>query len=226
MLGDQSEDEGAPAAKRSLAEPEEDETTTPPASPSPSATEEAVVTEPTQREVWATNYDVSSGPYIAAVAAALALRPRKIDALGGALNACRLLKKQRNLDKRVAQVRTSFSLSDAPTYEQALGALEATTTTICPEFATFQQAQTAERAKQLRVAERRRKERERRREERAARAAEARAQREAEEQAQQEYVYYENCTAVENAGAAPIYAGEPGYSRDLDRDGDGVACEQ
>ncbi len=39
-------------------------------------------------------------------------------------------------------------------------------------------------------------------------------------------VYYENCTAVEAAGAAPIYRGDPGYSSKLDRDGDGVACEQ
>jgi hypothetical protein len=38
-------------------------------------------------------------------------------------------------------------------------------------------------------------------------------------------VYYENCTAVRAAGAAPLHAGEPGYSRKLDRDGDGVACE-
>src|SRR5690606_10521164 len=38
-------------------------------------------------------------------------------------------------------------------------------------------------------------------------------------------VYYENCTAVRAAGAAPIYAGEPGYSRKLDRDGDGIGCE-
>ncbi|MGB9034669.1 MAG: excalibur calcium-binding domain-containing protein [Paeniglutamicibacter sp.] len=37
--------------------------------------------------------------------------------------------------------------------------------------------------------------------------------------------YYKNCTAVRNAGAAPIYRGEPGYSRKLDRDGDGIACE-
>ncbi|MFI1221665.1 MULTISPECIES: excalibur calcium-binding domain-containing protein [unclassified Streptomyces] len=37
--------------------------------------------------------------------------------------------------------------------------------------------------------------------------------------------YYANCTAVRNAGAAPIRAGEPGYGRHLDRDGDGVACE-
>jgi hypothetical protein len=27
------------------------------------------------------------------------------------------------------------------------------------------------------------------------------------------------------AGAAPIHRGEPGYSSKLDRDGDGVACE-
>ncbi len=40
-------------------------------------------------------------------------------------------------------------------------------------------------------------------------------------------MYYENCTAVRNAGAAPIHAGDPGYSRKLDRDGDGdgVGCE-
>lgn len=38
-------------------------------------------------------------------------------------------------------------------------------------------------------------------------------------------VYYANCSAVRAAGAAPLYAGQPGYSRKLDRDGDGVACE-
>jgi hypothetical protein len=38
-------------------------------------------------------------------------------------------------------------------------------------------------------------------------------------------VYYANCDAVRAAGAAPIHAGEPGYSRKLDRDGDGIACE-
>jgi hypothetical protein len=38
-------------------------------------------------------------------------------------------------------------------------------------------------------------------------------------------VYYENCTAVRAAGAAPSHRGEPGYSSKLDRDGDGIACE-
>lgn len=37
--------------------------------------------------------------------------------------------------------------------------------------------------------------------------------------------YYPNCAAARAAGAAPLYVGEPGYSRKLDRDGDGVACE-
>lgn len=37
--------------------------------------------------------------------------------------------------------------------------------------------------------------------------------------------YYPNCRAVRDAGAAPIREGDPGYSRKLDRDGDGVACE-
>ena len=39
------------------------------------------------------------------------------------------------------------------------------------------------------------------------------------------YVSYANCAAVRAAGAAPIYAGDPGYSSKLDRDGDGVGCE-
>ncbi len=38
-------------------------------------------------------------------------------------------------------------------------------------------------------------------------------------------VYYPNCAAARAAGAAPIYAGQPGYRPKLDRDGDGVACE-
>ena len=38
-------------------------------------------------------------------------------------------------------------------------------------------------------------------------------------------VYYANCTAARAAGAAPIYAGQPGYRSALDRDSDGIACE-
>jgi len=37
-------------------------------------------------------------------------------------------------------------------------------------------------------------------------------------------VYYANCEEVTAAGAAPLYAWQPGYRRALDPDGDGVAC--
>jgi hypothetical protein len=36
---------------------------------------------------------------------------------------------------------------------------------------------------------------------------------------------YRNCADARADGAAPLYAGQPGYSTRLDRDGDGVACE-
>lgn len=38
-------------------------------------------------------------------------------------------------------------------------------------------------------------------------------------------VYYANCTAARAAGAAPVHAGDPGYSTKLDRDHDGTGCE-
>ncbi|ABW11617.1 Excalibur domain protein [Parafrankia sp. EAN1pec] len=38
--------------------------------------------------------------------------------------------------------------------------------------------------------------------------------------------YYANCAAVHAAGAAPLYAGEPGYRLGLDSNQDGVACER
>lgn len=36
---------------------------------------------------------------------------------------------------------------------------------------------------------------------------------------------YKNCDAVRAAGKAPIYKGDPGYGKHLDRDGDGIGCE-
>lgn len=38
-------------------------------------------------------------------------------------------------------------------------------------------------------------------------------------------VYYKNCTAAREAGAAPVYRNDPGYGSHLDRDNDGVGCE-
>ncbi|MGW3213127.1 excalibur calcium-binding domain-containing protein [Streptomyces parvus] len=40
-----------------------------------------------------------------------------------------------------------------------------------------------------------------------------------------EGVYYENCDAARAAGAAPLLRGDPGYRDELDREGDGIACE-
>jgi hypothetical protein len=37
--------------------------------------------------------------------------------------------------------------------------------------------------------------------------------------------YFRNCAEARAAGAAPILMGQPGYSRFLDADGDGIACE-
>ncbi len=36
---------------------------------------------------------------------------------------------------------------------------------------------------------------------------------------------YGSCAAASAAGAAPIPSGRPGYRTDLDRDGDGIACD-
>lgn len=35
---------------------------------------------------------------------------------------------------------------------------------------------------------------------------------------------FSNCQEVQAAGLAPLYAGRPGYSEELDPDGTGVAC--
>lgn len=45
------------------------------------------------------------------------------------------------------------------------------------------------------------------------------------EQAPAQNVYYQNCTAVRAAGAAPIYPGDPGFQQKFDRDNDGIGCE-
>lgn len=38
-------------------------------------------------------------------------------------------------------------------------------------------------------------------------------------------VYYQNCAIARLAGVTPLNEGEPGYSKHLDRDNDGIACE-
>jgi hypothetical protein len=41
----------------------------------------------------------------------------------------------------------------------------------------------------------------------------------------EESVYYADCAAVEKAGKAPLYPGQPGYRAELDPQGVGVACQ-
>ena len=36
---------------------------------------------------------------------------------------------------------------------------------------------------------------------------------------------FRNCAEARAAGAAPVYRGDPGYARHLDRDNDGIGCE-
>jgi hypothetical protein len=38
-------------------------------------------------------------------------------------------------------------------------------------------------------------------------------------------VHFSSCKQAREAGAAPLYRGDPGYNPKLDRDNDGVACE-
>ena len=38
-------------------------------------------------------------------------------------------------------------------------------------------------------------------------------------------VYFKSCKEARAAGYSDIKKGEPGYSTNLDRDGDGIACE-
>jgi hypothetical protein len=39
-------------------------------------------------------------------------------------------------------------------------------------------------------------------------------------------VYYQNCNKAERAGAAPLHPGDPGYRDKLDKDGNGIACDE
>ena len=41
----------------------------------------------------------------------------------------------------------------------------------------------------------------------------------------EESVHYPGCDEVRLLGKAPLHRGEPGYSIDMDGDGDGIACE-
>ncbi|MGC9933782.1 excalibur calcium-binding domain-containing protein [Priestia aryabhattai] len=97
------------------------------------------------------------------------------------------------------------------------------------------QEEAARVAEEKRVAEQKQKEQEalqakqQAEAEQARKEAEEKAQAEAQAQQQQQQtqtVYFKNCTEARAAGAAPVYQGQPGYAKHLDRDGDGVGCDQ
>ncbi len=45
------------------------------------------------------------------------------------------------------------------------------------------------------------------------------------EQSAPPVLHFPNCKAAKAAGYSRIKRGDPGYSRNLDRDGDGIACD-
>jgi Skp family chaperone for outer membrane proteins len=61
----------------------------------------------------------------------------------------------------------------------------------------------------------------------AAAAQAAAAQSQAAQPAQEARpVWFESCKAARRAGVAPIPQGQPGYRAELDKNGDGIACEE
>ncbi|BFI99754.1 MULTISPECIES: excalibur calcium-binding domain-containing protein [Priestia] len=77
------------------------------------------------------------------------------------------------------------------------------------------QEEAARIAEEKRVAEQKQKEQ-----------VEADQAAQAQQQQQTQTVFYKNCTEARAAGAVPVYQGQPGYAKHLDRDGDGVGCDQ
>ena len=56
--------------------------------------------------------------------------------------------------------------------------------------------------------------------------SESESQKKSESTPEPQKEFYANCKEAKAAGAAPLYRGDPGYREDLDRDGDGTACEK
>lgn len=166
--------------------------------------------DPTQQDVWRDNYDDGDKRIKEVLAKRLPAYKQPMDASNESLATCNEIASGRPLKKRLNSAGIRWSADPA----QALVVVTVVAENICPNVAKTHTKQVKQKRKADARAEARR------------RAAEAvRAERERQAQVPQP-VSYANCSAVEAAGAAPIYVGDPGYSSDLDRDGDGVACEQ
>lgn len=181
-----------------------------------------VVMEETQEDTWRQNHDDHEKQVQKQLARRLPVYRVPMDTTNEALASCAEIAAGKPLDKRVKTARARWSANP----DQALVLLTVVAEQVCPDVAQTHVKQVEAKRKADAKEARRRAVVAAKKAERERRAAERRELL-AQQQAQQPVsVYYANCSAVEAAGAAPIYAGDLGYSRDLDRDGDGVACEQ
>lgn len=177
------------------------------------------VLEETEEDIWRLNHDDHQKRIQKQLARQLPAYQLPMDFTNEALATCDEIAAGKPLAKRLTSAGVRWSANP----DQALVVLSVVANQVCPDNAAIhiEQVETkrkadAQAARRMAFAAARKAERERRAAER----------RELLAQQQVQNVYYGNCSDVEAAGAAPIYAGDPGYSRDLDRDGDGVACEQ
>lgn len=171
-------------------------------------------------EKWAVNYQESQEAYADEVAAALGVgKVRKLTS-EVPLGSCDLLKKNVPIGARTSKTARAITVRRPPTAAQVYGVISAATTYVCPELAKRHATQVSAYTRAARQAELREQRQAAARERR-----EARRRAAANPPAPPVEVYYANCTEVRNAGAAPISTGQPGYSTNLDRDGDGIACE-
>ena len=56
--------------------------------------------------------------------------------------------------------------------------------------------------------------------------SESESQKKSESAPEPQKEFYADCKEAKAAGAAPMYKGDPGYRPELDRDGDGSACDK
>ena len=180
------------------------------------------VREEAQDDVWRSNHDDNERRIRRQLNRRLPAYTLPMDTTNEALASCEEIAAGKPLAKRIKNAGARWSADPG----QAIVVLTVVAEQVCPDVARAHTQQVAAKQKADAKAAARRKAQAAKNAARERREAERKEQL-AQEQAQQPVnVYYANCSAVEAAGAAPIYAGQPGYSRDLDRDGDGVACEQ
>ena len=181
--------------------------------------------EPSREEVWAANFGDNKQSYVAAVATALALTPNEVDAASGALGNLSFTSGEAKRSIGVCRRCRHRSRSTTSRRTSKRWRCSARLRRPMPGDAALQKTQTVEGATRLRAWRS------------ACAGSRSGDSRSAPRVLQRGNGLRKrpssrtcttgNCTDVENAGAAPIYAGDPGeYSSDLDRDGDGVACEQ